>query len=375
MEQFQSKPKKKNRKPLYLLLAFLAVFIVFIYFITRPSLQSVAIRELQTCFNTEDVKQCWYKYKTELSQDEEFVSETRNKLASFNLSDNDIQSCKGWLPPPPTSINLIIVPDLSKRIIDTINNPDQVKNDTILLNAIWKNFVSQVRLKMDSKDRLVLDVTDEGQAGGSFRTIANQLIFDLSEHKNKSNRLYFDNIGNRFSQNVSKLYSLASKDPIGADYHYYFEQRLPKLIKKSTLKDNYRNILLIVTDGYLESEKAERTGIWAYTGTFSERTNVSNQLKSGKSYSEALSLIRPIPDCPTHFTDLEVLVIEVNPRAKRSAQEPNDPGTVHDLTIMKSQWSNWFRMIGIKNIESEFFIRRNDATDITIKQIEEFLNK
>jgi hypothetical protein len=127
MEQFQSKPKKKNRKPLYLLLAFLAVFIVFIYFITRPSLQSVAIRELQTCFNTEDVKQCWYKYKTELSQDAEFVSETRNKLASFNLSDNDIQTCKGWLPPPPTSINLIIVPDLSKRIIDTINNPDQVK--------------------------------------------------------------------------------------------------------------------------------------------------------------------------------------------------------------------------------------------------------
>lgn len=375
MEQFQSKPKKKNRKPLYLLLAFLGIFIVFIYFITRPSLQSVAIKELQTCFNTDDVKNCWYKYKSDLAQDEEFLTKTRNKLVSLNLSDNEIQTCKGWLPPPPTSINLIIVPDLSKRIADVTNNPDQIKNDTTILNAIWRNFVSQARLKMDSKDRLVLDVTDEGQAGGSFRTIANQLIFDLSEHHNKSNRLYFDAVGNRFSQNVSKLYSLASTDPIGADYHYYFEQRLPKHIKKSTLTDNFRNILVIVTDGYLESERAERTGIWAYTGTFSERTIVSNQLRSGKSYSEALSFLKPIPDCPTHFPDLEVLVVEVNPRTRVSEQERNDPGTVNDFVIMKSQWTNWFKLLGIKNADTEFFIRRNDATDITVKQIEEFLKK
>ncbi|MBK7740471.1 MAG: hypothetical protein IPI42_07915 [Saprospiraceae bacterium] len=106
-------------------MAFLAVFIVFIYFITRPSLQSVAIRELQTCFNTEDVKQCWYKYKTELSQDEEFVSETRNKLASFNLSDNDIHLYGGYRHPLRVLIDYCS--DLSKRIIDTINNPDQVK--------------------------------------------------------------------------------------------------------------------------------------------------------------------------------------------------------------------------------------------------------
>jgi hypothetical protein len=270
---------------------------------------------------------------------------------------------------------LIIVPDLSLRIIDTINNPDQVKNDTTLLNAIWQNFVSQTKLKMDSKDRLVLDVTDEGQAGGSFRTVANDLIFDLSENHGKSNRLYFDKVGNRFNQNVSKLYSLASKQPIGADYHYYFEQRLPKNIKKSTLKDNYRNILVIITDGYLESQNAQRTGIWAYTGTFAERNFVSNQLRSGKSYNEALSVLKPIPDCTTHFPDLEILVIEVNQRTSRSEQEKIDIGTVNDFTIMKSQWTNWFKLLGVKNAKSEFFMRRNDATQITQKQIAEFLKQ
>jgi hypothetical protein len=375
MDLYQSPPKKKNRKPLYLLLTFLLIFVGFIYFITRPSLQSLAIKELQICYNLEDVKQCWYKYKSDLSQDVEFLAETRNRLASFNLSENEIQNCKSWLPQPPTSINLIIVPDLSLRITDTINNPDQIKNDTSLLNAIWSNFVTQTKLKMDSKDRLIVDVTDAGQAGGSFRTVANDLIFDLSENKGKSNRLYFDKIGSRFNQNVSKLYTLASKQPIGADYHYYFEQRLPKNIKKSTLKDNYRNILIIITDGYLESQDAQRTGIWAYTGTFSERKFVSNQLRNGKSYNEALGILKPIPDCTTHFPDLEILVIEVNPRTKPSEQEKVDVGTVNDFTILKSQWTNWFKLLGVKNANSEFFIRRNDATQITQKQIGDFLKQ
>ncbi len=372
---YQAPLKKKNRKPLYLLFAFLFVFIAFIYFITRPSLQSIAINEIQNCYSTEDVKQCWYKYKADLSQEAEFLTEIRNKLASFNLSESEIQTCRGWLPPPPTSLNLIIVPDLSRRINDTINNPDQLKNDTTLLNAIWQNFILQTKLKMDSKDRLVLDVTDEGQAGGSFRTVANDLIFDLSDNHGKSNRLYFDKVGNRFNQNVSKLYSLASKDPIGADYHYYFEQRLPKNIKKSTLKDNYRNILVIITDGYLETKSAQRTGIWAYTGTFAERTLVSNQIFSNKSYIDALSVLKPIPDCTTHFPNLEILVIEVNPRTSCSAQEPDDCGTVNDYTIMKNQWINWFKRLEVKNANNEIFLKRNDATQITQKQIEEFLNQ
>ncbi|HEY8689736.1 MAG TPA: hypothetical protein VIM07_10925 [Chitinophagaceae bacterium] len=375
MDHYQSNPKKKNRKPIYLLLAFLGVFIVFIYFITRPSVESIAIKELQTSYNTEDVKQCWYKYKADLSQDAEFISETRNKLASLNISDKDLQNCMVWLPPAPESINLIVVPDFSMRIIDTVNNPDQIKNDTTLLNSIWRAFVSQARLKMNSKDRLVLDVTDEGQAGGTFRTIANDLIFDLSEHHNQSNRLYFDKVGNRFNENVSKLYNLASKQPIGADYHYYFEERLPKLIQKSTLKDNYRNVLIIITDGYLESQNAQRTGIWAYTGTFTERTTISNQLRNGKSYNEALNNLKAIPDCQSHFPELEVLIVEVNPRKSLSTQEKSDPGTVNDFPILKSQWTNWFKLLEIKNANSEFFIRRNDATQITEKQIDKFLKK
>ena len=52
MEPVQKKPKKKkDKKPLYILTGFLVFFGVFIYLITRPSNQSKAIKEIETCFN------------------------------------------------------------------------------------------------------------------------------------------------------------------------------------------------------------------------------------------------------------------------------------------------------------------------------------
>lgn len=373
MEQYQAKPKKKNRKHLKILLVFLSVFIVFIYMLTRPSLQSTALRELKTCYNKDDVKTCWSKYKADLFQDDEFILETRNRLTSFNLSENEIIECKGWLPPPPTNLNLIIVPDLSTRIADTLNDPEQIKNDTTLLNFIWNCFVAKTKLKSNTKDRLILDVTDEYQAAGQFHTIANNLIFDLAQHKGKSNRLFFDQKGNQFNDNVKRLYDLAKQKTLGADYYYYFNNLLSKYIQKPTLFDNYRNVLIILTDGYLEAQNKKRTGIAFYTGSLSERKITCSKMRSSKSVNVATD-IKPIPDCTTHFTDLEVLVLEIKERHTTSPQEPFDSGTPCDFEILKSMWTNWFKQIGIKNANDNFFLRQNVSTDFTKKEIENFLN-
>ena len=66
MENNQTKKRKQNTKPLYILLLFIAVFGVFIYILIKPSLESTAISEINTCLNTEDVKSIFYKYKTDL---------------------------------------------------------------------------------------------------------------------------------------------------------------------------------------------------------------------------------------------------------------------------------------------------------------------
>ena len=90
MEPVQRKQKKKkDKKPLYILAGFLVFFGVFIYLITRPSNQSKAIKEIETCFNKKDVEMVWYKYKADLYQDEDFLLETRKKLSSLTLTEEE----------------------------------------------------------------------------------------------------------------------------------------------------------------------------------------------------------------------------------------------------------------------------------------------
>ena len=89
---------------------------------------------------------------------------------------------------------MIVIPDLSRRITDTLNNPSQIEHDKTVFKAVWNTFVEYSKLKQDSKDRIIVDVTDIEQARGQFGNIANQLQFDLSTHSGKSNRLYFTHI-------------------------------------------------------------------------------------------------------------------------------------------------------------------------------------
>jgi hypothetical protein len=376
MENSYKSPKKANRKPLYILIVFFVIFTLFIYGLTKPSLQSTAISEVRSSFGKEAVKANWEKYKSELSSDEDFILEVRNKLSSFGMTESEIAECKKWLPAPPESINLIIVPDLSGRITDTINNPSQINSDTILLNHIYKTFENIVRLKTNSKDRLMVDVTGADQVQGQFRILANNLVFDLSSHKNKSNILYFDQIQNQFNENVSQMYSLAKVQPQGADYWYYLNRNFQGNIKKSTLYDNYRNLLIIITDGYLEAQDNSKTGVAFYTGGYNQRLQVSNKLKQGIPVNEAItSVVSSIMDCSQHYPNVEALVLEVNTRKAFSPQEPNDPGTPRDYDILKKLWVDWFNTLEIKNAESDFFNERLDATDLTKKKIEKFISK
>lgn len=349
----------------------------------RPSLQRQAIDQIQVASSIEEIQNIYEKYKFDLLVNDEqgkkvvapeFQQATRDKLNTMNLSEQDIQDILIWLPPSRENLNVIIVPDLSRRIVDTINNPDQIKNDIALITQVWKRFVAKTKFNMDTKDRLIVDVTDDNQVDGEFRKLADKLFFDLSTHKNRSNRLFYEDIEHEFEGRVTELYQLASMNPLGADYHNYFSNRLSHLIKKPNLDDAYKNVLIILTNGYLEAEDNQRTGIWTYTGTYEERLKVSNLIRNGLSYQQAFRTLNPIPDAPIHFPDLEVLVFEVNPRVTRSSLDQwNDPGTVNDFFILEHQWKKWFELLEIKNTKNEnIFNKRHDAIKLSQDIIDDF---
>lgn len=363
MEQTKyKKQKKKDRKPIYLLLGFMIFFGVFIYFLTRPSLQSKAIDQIQVCSNVNDVKSVFERYKFELLENDEngnkivaidFQATVRNKLSSFHLNDEELKNCLQWLPTAKTSINVIIIPDLSRRIIDTVNNPNQISNDIFVLNTVWQSFIDYAKLKQDTKDRLMVDVTDIDQAKGQFGEIANQLQFDLSSNKGKSNRLYFtDDKTKQFDKAVSEMYQSAKQKPLGADYVFYFRRYLFNRLKKPTLFENYVNKVIIITDGYLEAE--DRAADTKLT------PQLYKSVVTGNTKDVINSLGLNIPKVPVDLSNTDVLVCEVNERRT---------GKTKDFEILKAYWEDWLTRMNAHKIS---FIQREQASDITKKKIEEF---
>ncbi len=316
-------------------------------------MESNAIQEINSCLNAEDVKTAWYKYKTDLSESEDFCQAVRDKLGSFNLKQSEISEIKKWLPSKSENINIILVPDLSYRIKDQKNNPDQVQNDTAILSAAWKAFEKKVMLKLNSKDKLTVDVADPSQAQDQFRTIANNLVFDLSEHKNMSNRLYFANIQDKFQKNVKELYDIATQKTTGADYVYYFSEILPKRIKKSTLDDNYKNILIIITDGYLEPSP-----IFSITPSqVVLRQYCGNRNSSSFSY--------PSKTADLTFPNLDIFLFEVHER---------QTGKGCDYQGIKKWWTEWFKTMNIHNIEDDIIIKRDYSIQAITKEVEQIIN-
>lgn len=356
--------KKKNKKPIFILLGTIVFFILFIILISRPSELNLAIEEVQLCNNTAETKEVFDKHKSNLLENNEegekqialeFQNAVRNKLASFQLSDDEINKCLEWLPPAKTSINLIVVPDLSRRIVDNVNNPNQVANDKLILASIWKSFTETSYLKINSKDQLIIDTTDPEQAKGQFYEIANQLQFDLSKNQGKSNRLYFtEDKTNQFNESIEKLYQIAQEKPMGADYVFYFKRYLESRIKKSTLHDHYANKVIIVTDGYLEAQNRKSdTPI---------NDLLYKSLRTGNTKEVITNQGLNISNVSIDLSNTEVLICEVNERKT---------GQGKDFEILKSYWTDWLERMHVKNKVQ--FLHREHATNITTQKIDDFI--
>jgi hypothetical protein len=357
----QERKKEKNRKPIYLLFAMLTVFALLVIILIWPSEQSKAINELKGCSNKNEVEIVWNKHKEKLFADEDFIQEVRGKLASFTLSEDEINDCIRWLPPAPTSINLIVVPDLSRRINDT----GQIKSDLRLLDAIWKSFREYSMLKHDTKDRLIIDVTDHGQARGQFSLIADSLQFDLSTHRGKSNRLYFTPDKDRqFRKNIIQLYKLAKADPLGADYVLYFRTYLESRLRKSTLFDNYKNKVIILTDGYLEAETGNpQTDNGVYTRFLGYQTPLYNAVHNNNILEVISYYGLNIPTANIDLSSTQILICEVDERWT---------GVGYDFQILKTYWTDWLERMKAKDIT---FIQKQPASSLTIQQLNKFINE
>lgn len=371
--QHRKKHKKKDKKPLYILIGTFIFFGIFIYLLTRPSLQSKAIEQIQVCSNVNDVKSIYDLYKFNLLETDEngkkivaieFQDAVRDKLSSFNLNEEELNKCLEWIPPSKTSLNVIVIPDLSRRIA---NISGQIENDKFVLKTIWNSFTEYSKLKQDTKDELMIDVTDIDQAKGQFGGIANKLHFDLSNHKGKSNRLFFtDEKNKQFEIAINALYKSAKDKPLGADYILYFKRYLVNRLKKPTLYDNYINKVIIITDGYLELEKEQDYGRGSRSNYTEINPQIYNSVNIGNIKNTITSLSLNIPKLNNiDLKNTDILVCEVYERKS---------GRNKDFEILKAYWEDWFERMNAVPSKIKF-IQREQANDITKNHIQEFMKK
>jgi hypothetical protein len=346
--------------PVKIAAVFLVVFTLLITIFSQPSLEEKGIEAVKSCIDTECVKAVWKEHEQEIDN-KKILRVVQEKLNSFDLSGEDMASVKTWLP-IPKSINLIVIPDLSNRIA----KPNQIDNDKKILKEIWEAFKRNSKTKINTKDNLMVDVTDNKQANGSFSKIANDLSFDLSLFdKSRGNVWYFTKEADRaFAENVEKLYELAQSVYSGADYWFYFNRHLQNRLKKNTVFDEYINKIIIITDGYLETNTTSG-GVRTYTQI---NGKYKNQLytavgKGGDAIFEVVEKNRlNIPKANVDLKDVEVLICEVRER---------DSGAGNDFEILKAYWEDWLGGMNAKNV---VFIQQENAMDLTFRKINEFIN-
>ncbi len=354
----------KNRKSaskliIILLVGFTLVFSGFIYLITRPSELETALRNLTSCSSVEELESLWKLHPG--LHDTSLANPIRNR--AHQLSPDSIQLMRlcQFLPPRPKYFNLIIVPDLSRRLTDSINNPEQIKSDKKILYKIYSEFKNKIKFEGRTKDRLIVDLTDRGQAGGQFRNIADSLIFDPFSASKEANRKFFENKSGFFERYIDSLYSLAITKPLGADYYTYFNRKLENHLIKSNIYEEYKNLVIIITDGYLEAEDK------LYTGKGWQLAKICQEIKSGVPIKVSIDSAKLwIPVLPQNFSDVEVYLFEVNERKS---------GANCDYDILKTQWTAWLSSMGVCNLSQPFFFQREDASTHVTNKIKEILNR
>lgn len=316
------------------------IFGLFFLLLMMKSTQSKAIGEINRASSIEDVKNIFYKYKIELSDqdnniDTAFCSAARNQILSLKPSKKEIIDIKKWLPSQNENLNIIIVPDLSHRRLLTSDGAttNQASEDKRIIKEILNKFISAVKLKENSKDRIIIDVTDDGQ-GGEFQQIANNLVIDLDKFKNVLYKKILVNEEKKMLMNLDSLYDMASKKTSGAKYSEFLDFKLANRIRKSDLVDNYKNILIIITDGRFQ------TGIWP---------NGTNQKDYENFVYKNSSLSFPVLNSAPSFEDMNVFVFELN------AENPL-------LNVRQEKWwSEWFRSLSFKNSEEGENLHRHEA--------------
>lgn len=238
------------------------------------------------------------------------------------------------------NLNISIFMDLSDRI-DTLKYPNSTmqyyQRDIAYIESISNVFDKHLRSKrvrqMDDKIQIFFDPEPENS---SINTISNNLKFHIT--KSNVTMDFLDEIRNNYASKPKEIYNLALKDGkfIGSDIWGFFRNK----VKDFCIEENHRNILIILTDGYIyhQNSKREDESLTTYlTPQIIRKYNLNTTNWKEQIDQKKYGFIPATND----LKELEVLVLGINA----------DKSNPYEEDVIKKYWSDWLDAMEVNYYE------------------------
>lgn len=273
-----------------------------------------------------------------------------------NNKDNDVKDSDTTDITQEKQLNISILLDLSDRISPSIN-PDAKKNDLEIIKTITEFFTSNMKSlnAYNAKGKIKVFLIPPPE-NSEINSIVNKLIIDCAKMDNKGRKEIHDNLTEIYTQNLEAIYqeTISTSGWIGSDIWRFFKDDAKDFCVE---KDpSYRNILIILTDGYLyhpQSNYKNENRVSSLEKTFDKyrKTNYEELINN-----DNFGIITERED----LNNLEVLVLEVKEKY----------GHKIDEDILPLLWENWFKEMNVEHYE----VHRSGLPAHTKTRIENFLH-
>lgn len=262
--------------------------------------------------------------------------------------------------PVAENYNISILLDLSDRISLQKNpNPtmEYYERDLGYIKSVSEAFTQHLKTKRIRQidDKMQLFFNPE-PLNPEINSISKNLRIAID--KNNVSKDFLNSINANYASKTSKIYDSAIKDDhfIGSDIWNFFDTK----VKDQCVENDYRNILIVLTDGYMFHENSITTegNRTSYITPKLIQKNGLNTSEWKKKFDEQdFGFIKVNDD----LSNLEVLVLGINP-------EKNNP---YEEKVIKAYWTKWFTEMNIKHFE----IKNADLPSNMEKIIQDFIQK
>ena len=249
-------------------------------------------------------------------------------------------------------LNISIYLDLSDRLKSDLT-PSQKERDLAIVGHIVDYFrVQTVGPKILQSKNNIKVFFYPAPNSSEIATLAEELSIDITKYNGVERRVVLDgdatqgkpSLKESFNKNLSAIYdkTLVENQWPGCDIWDFFSS---KNVDTQCIRDGFRNILVILTDGYLFDEK--------------------HKVKDGNAYSYVTPTTLKDPKASlivkrTGLENLEVRILEVNPT------------DINYRDQLKTVLENWLKGMGVK--EENITVSQTDLPSNTQTVINSFLN-